>query len=167
MTTSIKSSIINNGSLSTVDLPVIYFITPTQERATQTVDLKKLCQTLILVKNIVWISIEDAIQSPLVGKLLKDCIVQSVHLNMTNSSYTANNKNNDVQSVHSSVDKWNTGLKWLRENIDNAGKGVVYFGYDDSTYDVQLFNEVSVVFNVGSHLNCLRSPLRTLLKCSL
>lgn len=35
----------------------------------------------------------------------------------------------------------NRGLKWIRQN---AVEGVVYFADDDNTYDVRLFNEVSV-----------------------
>jgi len=35
----------------------------------------------------------------------------------------------------------NRGLKWIRQN---AADGVVYFADDDNTYDVRLFNEVSI-----------------------
>lgn len=35
----------------------------------------------------------------------------------------------------------NRGLKWVRQN---AVEGVVYFADDDNTYDVRLFNEVSI-----------------------
>lgn len=36
----------------------------------------------------------------------------------------------------------NLGLKWIRQN---AIDGVVYFADDDNTYDVRLFNEVSII----------------------
>ncbi len=111
-------------------MPIVYFITPTHERETQMIHLLQLCKTLSIVQKLIWIIIDGPNRSPLlVKKVLKDCHVHYVHLKTT--------KNNGGP-----VDKWNTGLKWLRENIDDTAMGVVYLSYDDSTYDVKLFEEV-------------------------
>ena len=61
--------------------PPIYIITPTHKRLAQKVDLTIYCQTLSLVKNVVWIVVEDsASKTDLVTRLLSRCPVKSVHL---------------------------------------------------------------------------------------
>ena len=45
------------------------------------------------------------------------------------------------------VEQRNLALEWLRAQADRGalpdrGRGVVYFGDDDNTYDVELFEEV-------------------------
>lgn len=37
----------------------------------------------------------------------------------------------------------NKGLQWIRQNADG---GVLYFADDDNSYDIRLFNEVSLFF---------------------
>jgi hypothetical protein len=39
------------------------------------------------------------------------------------------------------VSNRNRGLEWIRAN---ASEGVLYFADDDNTYDVEIFDEVSV-----------------------
>lgn len=41
------------------------------------------------------------------------------------------------------VSNRNRGLQWLRAN---ATKGVFYFADDDNTYDIALFDEVTICF---------------------
>lgn len=42
------------------DLPVIYFITPTYDRVVQMADLIRLAQTLLHIKRLHWILVEDS-----------------------------------------------------------------------------------------------------------
>lgn len=41
------------------------------------------------------------------------------------------------------VSNRNRGLEWIRAN---SSEGVLYFADDDNTYDVEIFDEVSVFF---------------------
>lgn len=41
------------------------------------------------------------------------------------------------------VSNRNRGLKWIR---DNAVEGVLFFGDDDNTYDISIFEEVGFLF---------------------
>jgi len=47
------------------------------------------------------------------------------------------------------VEQRNAALKWIRTNLANIPKGVVYFGDDDNTYDLRLFDEIRAVNKVG------------------
>ena len=43
----------------------------------------------------------------------------------------------------------NTGLSWLRNNLNpDYHSGVVYFADDDNTYSIELFKEVSECDNL-------------------
>lgn len=60
---------------------VIYIITPTYTRPTQMADMTRLAQTLMLVKDIFWIVVEDAAElNSQVSDLLNRTGVPSVHL---------------------------------------------------------------------------------------
>ena len=133
----------NTTSVSTVlsrgKIPSIYFITPTYKRLTQKADLIRICQTLMLVPNIVWILIEDDVSSSeLVTNLLEHCSVKSVHLTEKTTSFVSRKQGG---GGHRGVDQRNLGLKWIHDNV-NELEGVVYFGDDDNTYDIRLFEEV-------------------------
>ena len=125
--------------LSRDKIPPIYFITPTYKRLTQKADLIRICQTLMLVPNLVWIVIEDDVRpSELVTNLLEHCSVKSVHLTEKTTSFVSRRQGG---GGHRGVDQRNLGLKWIRDNV-NELEGVVYFGDDDNTYDIRLFEEV-------------------------
>ena len=120
--------------------PTIFMISPTHARVTQKSDLTSLCYTIMHVPNLVWIVIEDSDhRSQLVANLLARCKVRSVHLNAVTPEYYKH-------------DKWkprgvlqrNAGLRWIREHhsTDNCS-GVVYFGDDDNSYDLRVFEKVS------------------------
>jgi len=52
---------VSNQILSSdTDLPVIYFITPTYDRVVQMADLIRLAQTLLHIKKLHWILVEDS-----------------------------------------------------------------------------------------------------------
>ena len=113
-------------------------ITPTYKRATQKVDLTKVCQALMTVKNMKWIIIEDSEnKTSLVTRLLKHCPVTSVHLNHKTSEKLRKRGGNRGSEQR------NVAIDWLRENYKVGQiQGVVYFGDDDNSYDVRLFEEV-------------------------
>ena len=64
------------------DIPTIFLITPTYTRWTQKADLTRLCQTLMHVRNLHWIVVEDLdYKSALVTNFLRDCAIESTQLN--------------------------------------------------------------------------------------
>ena len=73
----------------TTQLPVIYIITPTYRRVTQVPDLTRLAQTLMHVKQIHWIVVEDAAKkSDFVIGLLNQTRLNATHLNIQTSGAT-------------------------------------------------------------------------------
>ena len=54
-------------------------------------------------------------------------------------------KNDPRWKKHRGVDQRNLGLQWLRSNLENEKKGVVYFADDDNTYHLDLFKEVYIL----------------------
>ncbi|XP_003386393.2 PREDICTED: galactosylgalactosylxylosylprotein 3-beta-glucuronosyltransferase 2-like isoform X1 [Amphimedon queenslandica] len=125
-------------------LPTIFMITPTYARATQKADLTRLCQTLMHVRNLHWIIIEDSdSETPLVTRFLKRCRVKSSQLNRKTSSKLQPPKVSAKGHKNRGAEQRNVGLDWLRENYKPGDvTGVVYFGDDDNTYDIQLFEEM-------------------------
>ena len=81
------SSYYTSGAImvnSSKPLPVIYVVTPTYKRPTQAPDLTRVAQTLMLVKQIHWIVIEDATEkSDFVTGLLKRTELSVTHLNIS------------------------------------------------------------------------------------
>ena len=64
--------------------PVIYVITPTYRRGTQQPDLTRLSQTLMNVRKLHWIVVEDsATRSQFVADLLKRSGLDYTHLNVS------------------------------------------------------------------------------------
>ncbi len=118
----------------TQELRAIFAITPTYVRDTQKVDLTSLCQTIMHVKDIVWIVVEDSEKkTALVSNLLKRCQVPSVHLNVLTTKGAKSR----------GVGQRNAGLKWIRDYCSrNHCNGSVYFMDDDNKYDLRLFDEV-------------------------
>merc|ERR1712012_749315 len=121
--------------------PVIYFITPTYSRREQVALLTRLSQTLLHVKNLVWIIAEDSKScSQVVGDVLKRHAdrIPHVHLvspmpDMYKSEYY---KPRGVSSR-------NAGIKWILDNDKKLpSKGILYLGDDDNTYDLRLFEEI-------------------------
>ena len=122
------------------EAPVIYFITPTYTRREQVAELTRLSQTLLNVKNLVWIIAEDSNScSRVVGDVLKRHAdrIPYVHLispmpEMYKSEYY---KPRGVSSR-------NAGVKWILDNGKTLPEGVLYLGDDDNTYDLRLFEEI-------------------------
>jgi len=125
------------------DVPLIYIVTPTHNRLEQKADLTRFSYTLRLVKNVHWIIIEDSVnKTDLVKRFLANCKVPYTHLFA---------KTPDDFKLKSSDPNWlkprgvlqrNEGLKWIR--TFGKSSAVVYFADDDNTYDLKLFEEVSI-----------------------
>lgn len=133
-------------------------VTPTYARATQKVDLTRLCYTLMHVPQLHWIVVEDSEdKTPLVQRLLSgkhSCkIKRSTHLNRRTSEHLRLGPKESFWRKPRGVEQRNHGIDWLRESASEGLlgddhnpaklKGVVYFGDDDNTYDTEVFDEVS------------------------
>lgn len=117
-------------------------VTPTYARWTQKADLTRLCQTLMHVRQLHWIVVEDAVsQTPLVTKLLRRCTVSSTHLNTRTPERLRLKEGEPTWRKCRGVEQRNAAIDWLRKNVGD-GEGVVYFGDDDNTYDIELFEQV-------------------------
>ena len=124
-------------------LPYIYVVTPTNIRLEQKADLTRLSYTLRHVPNLHWIVIEDSeTETPLVKKLLTNCKLPYTHLVASTPEVHKLKVTDPNWLKPRGVPQRNAGIKWLRDNAKKAG--VVYFADDDNTYDLQIFEEVSV-----------------------
>ena len=126
-------------------------ITPTYARWTQKADLTRLSQTLMHVPKFHWILVEDSEEkTDLVANLLdgKKHVLRSTHLNVRTAEKLRLKDHEPVWRKNRGVEQRNLGLAWLRESAEagslpDGGRGVVYFGDDDNTYDLELFEEVT------------------------
>lgn len=114
-------------------------LSPTYKRLTQKSDLTSVCMTVMHVPNLVWVVIEDAGEkTKLVTNLLKRCRVTSVHLNIPTSDFYRKDP-----SKPRGVEQRNAGLSWIRDHhTKDDCNGVVYFGDDDNSYDLRIFDEI-------------------------
>ncbi|XP_060844420.1 galactosylgalactosylxylosylprotein 3-beta-glucuronosyltransferase P-like [Rhopalosiphum padi] len=121
---------------ATVEPNTIFVITPTYRRPEQVADLTRLAQTLMLVRDIHWLVVEDSnTKSPHLAVLLQSFGVRYNHLIAPMPERFKKIRGAKPKGVANR----NRGLKWIRQN---AVEGVVYFADDDNTYDVRLFNEM-------------------------
>ncbi|XP_053998471.1 galactosylgalactosylxylosylprotein 3-beta-glucuronosyltransferase P-like [Hylaeus anthracinus] len=114
----------------------LYIITPTYRRPEQIPELTRMSHTLMLVKNVHWLVIEDAtIATKQVTKLLQRTGLKFHHLTAPMPDKYKQKKGAKPRGVSNR----NRGLHWIRAN---ATKGVFYFADDDNTYDIALFDEI-------------------------
>lgn len=125
-------------------LPVIYLITPTYTRLEQKAELTRLSHTLMLIRNIHWIVIEDSEnRTDLVARLLKQTGLNYTHLNVLTPAKFKLNMDDPNWLKPRGVLQRNAGLEWLRSNTSPQKQpAVVYFADDDNTYSLKLFDEV-------------------------
>lgn len=120
-----------------IDVPPLYIITPTYRRAEQLPELTRLAHTLMLVPNLYWLVIEDAVEkSPLVAKLLEKTGLRYQHLIAPMPDEYKSKKSGPKPR---GVSNRNKGIEWVRAN---AVDGVIYLADDDNTYDLELFHEI-------------------------
>ena len=124
------------------NLPIIYMITPTYYRDTQLPDLIRLRNTLLQVPKLVWIIVEDSnFKTKRIKNFLQSSMLDYVHLNTPTLKLS---KIKD-KTRHKGVEQRNHAIVWLRKKFNEIEKnGVVYFGDDDNTYDLRLFEEVVI-----------------------
>lgn len=128
-----------SSSPSTKDekpLDPLYIITPTYRRPEQIPELTRMSHTLMLVKNIHWLVIEDAyVATKQVTRLLERTGLKFEHLTAPMPEKYKLKKGAKPRGVSNR----NRGLQWIRANATN---GVLYFADDDNTYDIALFDEI-------------------------
>jgi galactosylgalactosylxylosylprotein 3-beta-glucuronosyltransferase 3 len=130
-------------------MPVIYIITPTDnKRETQLADLTRVRNTLWLVPKIVWIVVEDsAVKTRKIENFLQYSKITYVHLNEITPNELIIKSSEKTWTKPRGIFQRNKALAWLRENQNIIDlNGVVYFADDDNTYDIRLFEEVSLMF---------------------
>ncbi|CAD5209759.1 unnamed protein product [Bursaphelenchus okinawaensis] len=111
---------------------LIILITPTYARPTRMPDMTRMAQTLMLVKNIHWVVIEDANKtSDAVERLLERSGIPYTYLFTT----TVNLPKRGWYHRNMALDVVSTKYREYNECA------VVYFADDDNTYDYRLFNE--------------------------
>ncbi|XP_034242821.1 galactosylgalactosylxylosylprotein 3-beta-glucuronosyltransferase P [Thrips palmi] len=121
----------------------LYVVTPTYRRPEQEAELTRMAQTLLLVRNVRWIVIEDAkAPSKPVAKLLQRFGLPYEHLTAAMPEQYRKKKGPKPKGVA----QRNRGLQWLRAN---AREGVFYFADDDNTYDVSIFEEIRTTKRVS------------------
>ncbi|XP_007894239.1 galactosylgalactosylxylosylprotein 3-beta-glucuronosyltransferase 1 [Callorhinchus milii] len=126
-------------------LPAIHVVTPTYNRPVQKAELTRLTNTLLHVPNLHWILVEDAQRrTALVTRLLRETGLNYTHLNVeTPRSYKLRGDVRNPRFPRGTMQR-NLALRWLRETFhpNRSRPGVVYFGDDDNTYSLELFEEM-------------------------
>ena len=121
-------------------VPIIYFITHTYSRIEQVTELTRLAQTLLNVKNLVWLIVEESEDcSSIVSLVLFGVRDKIPYVHLTSpmpEMYKAES------FTPRGISSRNAGLKWIIDHDMMLPPGIVYFGDDDNTYDLSLFEEI-------------------------
>ena len=109
------------------------------------------------VKRLHWIVVEDSdTKTRLVTRLLSangTCKVKSTHLNVRTRVDLRLAPSDPNWRKNRGVEQRNVAIDWLRKtasggnlpgNEMGSAGGVIYFGDDDNTYDLAVFEEVGV-----------------------
>jgi len=126
------------------DYPVIYLVTPTYAYSEQKANLIGLSHTLLHLKNVHWILIEDSFnKTNLVTNFLVNSGITYTHLNVETPPDIKLKQSDPTWLKPKGVLQRNAALRWLRQNLNPQNNGgVVYFADDDNTYSLDIFNEV-------------------------
>ncbi|XP_064412925.1 galactosylgalactosylxylosylprotein 3-beta-glucuronosyltransferase 1-like [Latimeria chalumnae] len=133
-------------------LPTIYVITPTYTRFVQKAELTRLSHTFLLIPKLHWIVVEDSInKTRLVTNLLNKTGLPFTHLNVETSTRMRKNLPKVYKRPPRGIEQRNLGLHWLRKKFKNghSEEAVVYFGDDDNTYSLEVFEEMRYTKNVS------------------
>ena len=120
--------------------PVIYFITPTYARSEQVAELTRLSQTLLHVKNLVWIVAEDS--ASCTGVVSTTLLSHKKNIPYVHLLSPMPERYNHVRDKPKGVSGRNAAVNWIIYNDFQLSPGVIYFGDDDNTYDLSLFEEI-------------------------
>lgn len=144
-----QSNQLGVGRGSYENMPTIYFVTPTYSRYVQKAELTRLSHTLILVPKLHWIIIEDSTVptdriSKFVAKLKEKFNFRLIqHLAEPTPSEFKLKAGDPSWKYPKGVWQRNRALDWIRTNLGSLDpNGVLYFGDDDNTYDLELFQEM-------------------------
>ena len=128
-------------------VPIIYFITHTYTRIEQVAELTRLSQTLLNVKNLVWLIVEESEDcSSIVSLVLFGVRDKIPYVHLTSpmpEMYKAES------FTPRGISSRNAGLKWIIDHEMMLPPGIVYFGDDDNTYDLRLFEEIRLTKKVS------------------
>ncbi|KYO30360.1 galactosylgalactosylxylosylprotein 3-beta-glucuronosyltransferase 3 [Alligator mississippiensis] len=131
------------GPATEAPVTPIYVVTPTYTRLVQKAELVRLSQTLLHVKGLHWIVVEDApARTPLVSTLLAQSGLSFTHLHVETPPELQRQESDPTWLRPRGVEQRNRALQWLRENRQPSDPGVVYFADDDNTYSLRLFEEM-------------------------
>ncbi|XP_026500730.2 galactosylgalactosylxylosylprotein 3-beta-glucuronosyltransferase S-like [Vanessa tameamea] len=119
---------------NSTSLKMIYYVTPTYPRPEQVPELTRLAHTLMHVPRIHWIVADDQpLCSDQVSSVLRRTGLPYTHISSPKPFiYKSTNFPRGVANRR-------VALNWLQENV---AEGVLYFGDDDNTVDLRLFDEL-------------------------
>ncbi|CAG9782031.1 unnamed protein product [Diatraea saccharalis] len=123
------------------DLKMIYYITPTYPRPEQIPELTRLSHTLMHVPRIHWVIADDQPTcSEVVKNVLRKSGIPFTHIASPKPfHYRSNNFPRGVANRRAALD-------WIRHNVR---EGILYFGDDDNTIDLELFEEMRLTKKVS------------------
>ncbi|VDD96802.1 unnamed protein product [Enterobius vermicularis] len=120
-------------NVNTVMLPTIIVITPTYSRPERIADMTRFSQTLMHIKNLHWIVIED-------GNKTVDAVKRL--LARTGLIHTYFYTTTEYKFPRRGWSHRNAALMYIRKNYASYRRpGVVFFADDDNSYDIRLFND--------------------------
>ncbi|EDW75458.1 uncharacterized protein Dwil_GK23869 [Drosophila willistoni] len=117
-------------------LPVIYFVTPTYPRREQIPELTRLAHTLLHVPHIHWLVANDHERCD----TFIDILLNRFGIPFTHMASPMPSKFRGSKPAPRGVANRRAVLQWIRQN--NLTNGILYFGDDDNTYDLRLFDEI-------------------------
>uniref|UniRef100_A0A0M3II74 Galactosylgalactosylxylosylprotein 3-beta-glucuronosyltransferase n=1 Tax=Ascaris lumbricoides TaxID=6252 RepID=A0A0M3II74_ASCLU len=146
-----------------IERPLIIVVTPTYPRPTRIPDMIRLSQTLMHIRNIAWIVIEDGdtLNNP-TRRLIRRtriayCYIAAKRLATPLVKFYGHFNSRTLWSAQ------DYALKFIRQRFANfSNRAVVYFADDGNTYDVRLFDrfirnvETIGVWAVGEYILYLR-----------
>jgi galactosylgalactosylxylosylprotein 3-beta-glucuronosyltransferase 3 len=102
-----------------LNLPTIFFVTPTKRQPTQKADLIRLHQTLSYVPNLFWVLVEDAkVSSSAIDEILARTRLKSVHLIAPTPVEKRLGDDDPNWKLPRGVLQRNTALNWIRLGIN-------------------------------------------------
>ncbi|KAJ2947472.1 hypothetical protein O0L34_g17257 [Tuta absoluta] len=119
------------------NLTTIYFVTPTYPRPEQIPDLMRLSHTLMHVPRLHWILADDNVDCSVhVLRILKRSGLPFTHIS---SPDYKKGKPFPPGVISRGVPNRRAALSWIHRHVK---EGILYFGDEDNTYDLELFSEI-------------------------